>query len=138
MPAHADSLSSQPSPPPRLQGYLLTNFHDNYWLGLRAKTWPVFDWLDPFTPGPFASSYLHWGTFLPDNQPEPYSHNGTVQNCAVANASEAYGNGTLYSPTRRAWGWADQWCSELHVVLCRLLGGCPPGPLGPWRLCCWL
>jgi hypothetical protein len=61
------------------QGYLLPSFHNNYWLGLAVRTaWPVFRWLDPFTPGPFPSTYRHWGTYRPDMVQEPFSGNGEL------------------------------------------------------------
>ena len=63
--------------PASTQGYLLPSFHNNYWIGLAVKAaWPVFKWLDPFSPGPFPSTYRHWGIFLPDLAQEPFSGNG--------------------------------------------------------------
>lgn len=44
-------------------GFLISDFHQFYWLGLNtssAETWPIFSWVDN-TPGPYNSSYEHWG-----------------------------------------------------------------------------
>lgn len=33
-------------------GLLFPECHQIYWIGLRAKTWPRFNWLDSLLPSP--------------------------------------------------------------------------------------
>ncbi len=58
-----------PHPPPHpLQGYLLEEYHDGYWLGLNATgSYGAFQTLDP-TLGPSRGlPYRHWGEVLDSN-----------------------------------------------------------------------
>jgi hypothetical protein len=89
-------------------------------MGLYADMPPTFMWMDKLIPGPLASSYKHWGTFMsgtPQARPEPKSRE---HQCAVANASQAYGGRTM-----QAWGWASQDCSRPQVFMCRVSGEWP-------------
>ncbi len=46
------------------QGWLIPTFHKAYWLGLEARKWPDFRWLDG-SPSPSLHNYVHWGLMLP-------------------------------------------------------------------------
>jgi hypothetical protein len=78
----------------------------------------MFTWMDKLIPGPNANSYKHWGTYMsgtPLAKPEPKNKE---HQCAVANASEAWGG-----KTSKPWGWASQDCSAQHVYMCRISSG---------------
>jgi hypothetical protein len=106
---HADSLLTQP-----LQGYLLPTFHKVYWIGLKSEVLPAFSWIDKLIPGPNATSYRQWGTYIEGSltESEPY---GDTETCAVSNATQAYGS----TPAVQPWGWASQDCEARHTYLCR-------------------
>jgi hypothetical protein len=97
------------------QGYLLPEWHKVYWIGLQSEVLPNFSWMDKLIPGPNATSYRHWGTYVEGatSETEPF---GEMQTCAVANASQAYGSSATVQP----WGWASQDCEARHPFLCRV------------------
>jgi hypothetical protein len=102
--------------PARLpQGYLLPEWHKVYWIGLQSEVLPNFSWMDKLIPGPNATSYRQWGTFVEGatSETEPF---GDMQTCAVANASQAFGSSATVQP----WGWASEDCEALHPFLCRV------------------
>ncbi len=93
-----------------------------------ATRWPAFTWLDlsPAPPlnttrgagtaddwGGSSGAYAHWGYYMPQNVLEP-NNLTALENCAVANASQAYGG---------AWGWADTRCGASLPYMCRLTRG---------------
>ena len=39
-------------------GYLLPKFHQNYWIGFQASSWPTFQQIDRT----FTTKYRNWGT----------------------------------------------------------------------------
>jgi hypothetical protein len=92
------------------QGQLFPHYHQVYWNGLKAQSWPRFSWIDNVTPMPSGSNYRHWGTYQPGNIAEP---NSLVpgENCGVCNYTQSYGN---------AWGWADANCDNEFAFLCKI------------------
>jgi hypothetical protein len=52
-------------------GYLLPNFHREYWMGASTMAWPNFTWTDITMP-PMARGYRHWGTLIPLGVKEPF------------------------------------------------------------------
>jgi hypothetical protein len=115
-----------PLPPPPLQGYLFPSYHITYWTGLYSNgTAPSRDWGWIYPPPNGRSgllqpsSYSRWGLPQPEDlglPPEPNNLNPPEQ-CAAANASEAYWPGD-------AWAWADANCNARMVAMCRIM---PPG-----------
>jgi hypothetical protein len=98
-------------PPSALQGYLLGDFHQAYWIGLQSPEKPNYGrwaWLD-YAPAPGSRrAYSHWGTVVPTGAKEP--DQGFT--CAAANASETY-----QDPP--AWGWSDATCDMALPLMCK-------------------
>ena len=93
-----------------LQGFLIPEFHKNYWAGMTTnKLAPDADFkmLDPYAK-PGKVPYKHWGVMQPGNVPEPNNRLGG-ESCAVANMSQSYAN---------AWGWADAKCGDRYASIC--------------------
>ena len=92
-------------------------YHIAYWMGLVSgrpgATWPNFTWTDPFAEGPSASIYEHWGKGDSEVGPEP-NNSEPPQDCGLANYSQSYD---------AVWGWADAFCKEPHVFMCKMRGG---------------
>jgi hypothetical protein len=122
-------------------GSLISSFHSTYWLGLYIlnsdpRVWPSFMWLDgspkPSTYQQPKLAYGHWGTQLlgPGEDREEPNNLVPPEFCAVANASQAFGN---------AWGWSDTNCDELHFSMCKLPGESamrrPAGACTHWQAC---
>jgi hypothetical protein len=103
------------------EGQLFPLYHQVYWNGLRAQSWPRFSWIDNVTPMPSGANYRHWGTYQPGNVAEP---NSLVpgENCGVSNFTESYGN---------VWGWADANCDNEFPFICEVPS--EPPRHGPWR-----
>ena len=98
-------------------GYWFPTNFKFYWMGLKAINWPTFAWTDKMVPGPNATSYRHWGTYIDKtlNIGEPYSVPGAPQQqCAGGNFTQMYGN---------AAGWADEDCGDEHLALCKVQRG---------------
>ena len=37
-------------------------YHKAYWIGLKASSWPLFNWIDPGAPGiNTPKGYKNWG-----------------------------------------------------------------------------
>jgi hypothetical protein len=91
-------------------GQLFPLYHQVYWNGLRAQSWPRFSWIDNVTPMPSGSNYRQWGTYQPGNIAEP---NSLVpgENCGVSNHTQSYGN---------VWGWADANCDNEFPFICEI------------------
>jgi hypothetical protein len=72
----------------------------------------VCRWLDGSLP-PSTSTYIHWGTTVPDGTKEPDNANPKRNEfCAVANVTQMFD-----SPP--AWGWADTQCSQKLPYMCK-------------------
>ena len=117
---------------------LLPTFHQRYWLGLAAVSWPDFRWLDGL-PGPAAqnlsatssgvSSYGHWAELAL----EWWEPDEPLQLCATASFAHSY-NGS--------WGWTDEQCDEAALpFMCKLIGApapawcCSSVLIWPWLTC---
>ncbi len=117
-----------------LQGYLFPAHHITYWTGLYTNTTAsggTWGWVYPAAAGRSnllqPSSYSRWGVPQPEYlglPPEPNNLQPPEQ-CAAANASEAYWPGD-------AWAWADAGCNTKMAAMCRIM---PPG-LFWWGLRC--
>jgi hypothetical protein len=98
-------------------GYLITNFHKSYWMGLISTPADptYFTWVDG-TPAPgIDRRYAHWGKLRMSDRnapriPEPNNVNGD-ESCAVCNSSMAYGP---------SWGWADTSCNHTFPAICKI------------------
>lgn len=117
--------------PQPLQGYLLPAFHKVYWLGLKSEVLPAFSWIDKLIPGPNATSYRQWGTYIEGSltESEPY---GDTETCAVANSTQAFGSTQAVQP----WGWASQDCEARHTYLCRQSRECMVADCSSACCCC--
>jgi hypothetical protein len=96
--------------------YLIPDYHENYWIGLRATRASLsplaFNWTD-FSAGPNPDTYTHWGFTVPDYATEPNNATG-LELCAVANYTERY-------DIPEAWGWADVRCSRTFTSMCKMM-----------------
>jgi hypothetical protein len=97
------------------QGDLIPNFHLFYWMGLKVNgTWPSFDWVDPYIPGPIGY-YTNWGITKPDQEPEP------------SRPDTGFAAGANYTEVQRSppvWGWSDEDPGIKHIFICRTSGAC--------------
>jgi hypothetical protein len=108
-----------------------------YWIGLRTNGTatgslsssgadanagkPHWDWLHPGYSHPTTDlPYKHWAQYQPANSRDPGGAGTGVQECAAANASEAYGG---------AWGWSNLGCDASLPFMCMT---------GEGRRCCML
>lgn len=105
-------------PPPPLQGVLIPEFHQNYWMGLRSSgQWPNFTWIDPYARGPSADTYQHWGKGAGEEVPPEPNNLEAPEECGLGNYSQSFD---------AVWGWGDAGCMQRHIFMCKIRGAQGP------------